>query len=152
VFGVRDPVLVAAACRLADLGALLHPDHRADLAFEQVLRAPIAGMNHPERAFLASVAFARHTAAATPPEATAVARVIGAERRQRARALGAAVRLGCDLSGRNPRLLEKSSLTLRDERLTLTAADGWEDMLLGEQTTRRAQTLASALKLKLELR
>ena len=151
VFGDRDPVLLAAACRLADLGTLLHPDHRADLAFEQVLRAPIAGMSHPERAFLASVAFARHTAAPTPPEAVAVARVIGAERRQRARALGAGVRLGCDLSGRNPRLLEASNLTLQGERLRLTAADGWEDMLLGEQTTKRAQTLASALKLKLEL-
>ncbi len=151
VFGARDPVLLAAACRLADLGARLHPDHRADLAFEQVLRAPIAGMNHPERAFLASVAFARHTSATTPPEADAVARVIGADRRQRARALGAAVRLGCDLSGRNPRLLEKSSLSIQGERLVLTAAGGWTDMLLGEQTTKRAQTLASALKLKLEL-
>jgi exopolyphosphatase/guanosine-5'-triphosphate,3'-diphosphate pyrophosphatase len=151
VFGARDPVLLAAACRLADLGARLHPDHRADLAFEQVLRAPIAGMNHPERAFLASVAFSRHTSAATPPEADAVARVIGAERRQRARALGAAVRLGCDLSGRNPRLLEKSSLSIHGERLLLTAAGGWTDMLLGEQTGKRAQTLASALKLKLEL-
>ncbi|MDB5464615.1 MAG: exopolyphosphatase [Phenylobacterium sp.] len=151
MFGNRDPVLLAAACRLADLGARLHPDHRADLAFEQVLRAPIAGMSHPERAFLASVAFARHTSAPTPPEAAAVARVIGADRRQRARALGAAVRLGCDLSGRNPRLLEKSSLIVQGERLKLTAADGWEDMLLGEQTTKRAQTLASALKLKLEM-
>ena len=151
VFGARDPVLLAAACRLADLGARLHPDHRADLAFEQVLRAPIAGMSHPERAFLACVAFARHTSALTPPEAADVARVIGADRRQRARALGAAVRLGCDLSGRNPRLLEKSSLALNGDRLRLTAADGWEDMLLGEQTARRAQTLASALKLKLEL-
>ncbi len=93
VFAGRDGVLLAAACRLADLGARLHPDHRADLAFEQVLRAPIAGMTHPERAFLASVAFARHTSAPNPPEATAVARVIGTERRQRARALGAAVRL-----------------------------------------------------------
>jgi exopolyphosphatase/guanosine-5'-triphosphate,3'-diphosphate pyrophosphatase len=151
VFGDRDPVLLAAASRLADLGARLHPDHRADLAFEQVLRAPIAGMNHPERAFLASVAFSRHTAAATTPEAAAIARVIGAERRQRARALGAAVRLGCDLSGRNPRLLEKSALTIQGERLLLTAARGWEDMLLGEQTTKRAQTLAGALKLKLEV-
>jgi exopolyphosphatase/guanosine-5'-triphosphate,3'-diphosphate pyrophosphatase len=151
VFGARDPVLLAAACRLADLGTLLHPDHRADLAFEQVLRAPIAGMSHPERAFLASVAFARHTSAPNPPEAAAVARVIGAERRQRARALGAGVRLGCDLSGRNPRLLEASNLTLKGDRLRLTAADGWEDMLLGEQTAKRAQTLASALKLKLEL-
>jgi exopolyphosphatase/guanosine-5'-triphosphate,3'-diphosphate pyrophosphatase len=151
VFGDRDPVLLAAASRLADLGARLHPDHRADLAFEQVLRAPIAGMNHPERAFLASVAFARHTSATTPPEAEAVSRVIGSERRQRARALGAAVRLGCDLSGRNPRLLEKSSLAIQGDRLTLTAALGWGDMLLGEQTAKRAQTLASALKLKLEL-
>jgi exopolyphosphatase / guanosine-5'-triphosphate,3'-diphosphate pyrophosphatase len=151
VFGERDGVLLAAASRLADLGARLHPDHRADLAFEQVLRAPIAGMNHPERAFLASVAFSRHTSATTPPQAEAVSRVIGAERRQRARALGAAVRLGCDLSGRNPRLLEKSSLAIQGERLTLTAAAGWTDMLLGEQTAKRAQTLASALKLKLEL-
>jgi exopolyphosphatase/guanosine-5'-triphosphate,3'-diphosphate pyrophosphatase len=151
MFGDRDPVLLAAACRLADLGARLHPDHRADLAFEQVLRAPIAGMSHPERAFLASVAFARHTAASTTPEAQAIARVIGADRRQRARALGAAVRLGCDLSGRNPRLLEKSGLAIQGERLALTAARGWEDMLLGEQTTRRAQTLAGILKLRLEV-
>jgi exopolyphosphatase/guanosine-5'-triphosphate,3'-diphosphate pyrophosphatase len=151
MFGDRDPVLLAAACRLADLGARLHPDHRADLAFEQVLRAPIAGMSHPERAFLACVAFARHTAATTTPEAQAIARVIGADRRQRARALGAAVRLGCDLSGRNPRLLEKSGLAIQGERLALTAARGWEDMLLGEQTTRRAQTLAGILKLRLEV-
>jgi exopolyphosphatase/guanosine-5'-triphosphate,3'-diphosphate pyrophosphatase len=151
VFGARESVLLAAACRLADLGARLHPDHRADLAFEQVLRAPIAGFSHAERAFLASVAFARHTSATTLPEAETVARVIGADRRQRARALGAAVRLGCDLSGRNPRLLEKSSLAIRGDRLMLAAAAGWEDMLLGEQTAKRAQTLASALKLKLEL-
>ena len=151
VFGARDPVLLAAASRLADLGARLHPDHRADLAFEQVLRAPIAGMSHPERAFLASVAFSRHSAASATPDAAAMARVISAERRQRARALGSAVRLGCDLSGRNPRLLEKSSLTIQGDRLVLTAARGWDDMLLGEQTAKRAQTLAAALKLKLEL-
>jgi exopolyphosphatase/guanosine-5'-triphosphate,3'-diphosphate pyrophosphatase len=151
LFGARDPILLAAACRLADLGARLHPDHRADLAFEQVLRAPIAGMNHPERAFLASVAFARHTSAATTPEAAAIARVLSAERRQRARALGAGLRLGCDLSGRNPRLLERSSLAIKGDRLSLTAARGWEDMLLGEQTAKRAQTLATTLKLKLEL-
>lgn len=150
-FGGRDPVLLAAACRLADLGAFLHPDHRADLAFEQVLRAPLAGMNHAERAFLANVAFARHSAAPQPPDASAVGRVLTPERRQRARALGSAIRLGCDLSARNPRLLEKSSVTIRGDRLSLTTLSGWEDMLLGEQTTRRAQALAQALKLKLDM-
>src|SRR5262249_55224387 len=49
----REQVLIEAACRLADIGARLHPDHRADLAFAQVLRAPVAGQSHAERAFLA---------------------------------------------------------------------------------------------------
>jgi len=150
-FGHREHTLLAAACRLADVGARLHPDHRADLAFEEVLRAPIAGMNHAERAFLACAAFARYTAATTPPEAKAINRILSAERRQRARALGAAIRLGCDLSGRNARLLEKSSIAVKGDRLHLTAAPGREDMLLGEQTAKRAQTLAQALKLKLEI-
>lgn len=151
VFGDREPILLAAACRLADLGARLHPDHRADIAFEQVLRAPIAGMNHPERAFLASVAFSRHSSSSTTPEADAVARILSSERRQRARALGAAIRLGCDLSGRNPRLLETSALTIKGDKLVLTAAAGWQDMLLGEQVAKRATTVAQTLKLKLEI-
>src|SRR6202042_3300545 len=98
----------------------------------------IAGMSHSERAFLASVAFARHTSTLNPPGAETVARVIGSDRRQRARALGAAVRLGCDLSGRNPRLLEKASLSIQGDRLGIPAAAGWTDMLLGEQTFKRA--------------
>lgn len=151
VFGRRDPILLAAACRLADIGARLHPDHRADVAFDQVLRAPIAGMNHAERVFLACVAFSRYTAANGTPEPATVARLLSNERRQRARAMGAAVRLGCDLSGRNASLLAHSALRFEEGRLRLSAAEGWTDMLLGEQTARRAATLASVLKLKVDL-
>jgi exopolyphosphatase/guanosine-5'-triphosphate,3'-diphosphate pyrophosphatase len=151
LFGGRDPALTAAACRLADMGARLHPDHRADLAFDQVLRAPLAGLTHPERAFLACVAFSRHSAASQPPGAAPMARILSPERRQRARALGSAIRLGCDLSGHNARLLEKSAVSVNGDRLRLTVLTGWEDMLLGEQSARRAQALAQALKLKLEL-
>jgi exopolyphosphatase/guanosine-5'-triphosphate,3'-diphosphate pyrophosphatase len=151
VFSGRDATLTAAACRLADIGARLHPDHRADLAFEEVLRAPIAGMSHAERAFLACVAFSRHTATASPPETGTVQRLLSPERRQRARALGAAIRLGCDLSGRNAQLLANAGLSISADRLRLVARDGWQDMLLGEQTTKRAQTLAAALKLRLEV-
>ncbi len=151
MFPGRDAVLVAAACRLADIGARLHPDHRADLAFDQVLRAPIAGMTHPERAFLACVAFARHSSAASPPDTATIGRILTPDRRQRARALGSAVRLGCDISGRNARLLEKSKLEIRGEKLVLTADADWQDMLLGDQTGKRAQALAQALKLRLEI-
>lgn len=151
VFGARDRVLLAAACRLADLGARLHPDHRADLLFEQVLRAPIAGMNHPERAFLAVTLFARHTAAAPALEPQVLSRTLTPERLRRARALGAAMRLGCDLSGRNPQLLDRSAIALEREVITLRAQDRWADMLLGEQTAKRAATLADLLEVGLKI-
>jgi exopolyphosphatase/guanosine-5'-triphosphate,3'-diphosphate pyrophosphatase len=152
VMGERERVLRAAACRLADLGSRLHPDHRADLVFEQVLRAPIAGMRHAERAFLAVAAFARHSTASSVPEGATVSRLLTDVQRRRARAIGAAVRLGSDLSGRSAALLSQSRLGLHDGRLVLTAMDGWSDMLLGEQTTRRATTVASLLGLALEVR
>ncbi|MET0293983.1 MAG: Ppx/GppA phosphatase family protein [Phenylobacterium sp.] len=151
VFEGRDATLLAAACRLADLGARLHPDHRADLAFDQVLRAPIAGMDHCERTFLACAAFSRHTAQKETPDREAVARILSPERRQRARALGAAVRLGADLSGRNPALLAASRLRIGAGRLQLTAEPDARDLLLGEQTTKRAAALAQALRLKFEV-
>jgi exopolyphosphatase/guanosine-5'-triphosphate,3'-diphosphate pyrophosphatase len=148
-FGPRDPTLVAAACRLADMGARLHPDHRAELVFQQVLRAPIAGLDHAERAFLAVAMFARHTASGTPPEAQTLARVLSPERLARARALGAAMRLGCDLSGRSADLLRRSSLETDGEVITLKADGRWADMLLGEQTAKRAATLADQLEVGL---
>jgi exopolyphosphatase/guanosine-5'-triphosphate,3'-diphosphate pyrophosphatase len=151
VFGERDATLVAAACRLADLGARLHPDHRADLVFEEVLRAPIAGMNHAERAFLALTLFARYTGSPNTPSARTLGRVLTPDGHRRARALGAAIRLGCDLSGRSGELLGHSRLEMGAGVIVLHADDGWADMLLGEQTAKRASALADQLGLGLRL-
>jgi len=147
----RDQVLLEAACRLADVGARLHPDHRADLAFAQVLRAPIAGQSHPERAYLAQAVHSRYGGGAAP-EPYAVRRVLTEERVARAKALGLAMRLGADLSGRAPELLEHCALSIARGRLTLAADSAWADMLLGEQTAKRGQALASALDLQWEAR
>jgi len=151
LFDGRDRKLVAAACGLADLGARLHPDHRADLVFEQVLRAPVPGMTHPERAFLAVTLFARHTGSASPPEGATLSRILSDDRQQRARALGAAIRLGCDLSGRSAALLARSTLEVQGAALWLGADSRWADMLLGEQTAKRASTLADQLDLGLKI-
>ncbi len=148
----RDQVLAAAACQLAEFGSRLHPDHRADLVFDQVLRAPIAGMNHRERAFLACAAFARYTAANVTREPATTGRLLSYDRLQRARALGAAIRLGCDLSGRSPPLLARSRLELDDGKLVLSADPGAQDLLLGEQTAKRTATLASALGADFQIR
>jgi exopolyphosphatase/guanosine-5'-triphosphate,3'-diphosphate pyrophosphatase len=147
----RRAVLLAAACRLADMGARLHPDHRADLVFDQVLRAPIAGQTHAERAYLAAAAFARHTAHPVR-EAEILERVLSPERLKRARALGAAMRLGCDLSGRSPPLLAKAALALDKGTLVLTARRDHADLLLGEHTTKRLAALAQILELEPKVR
>ena len=152
VLGAREGVLLQAATRLADIGARLHPDHRADLVFHQVLRAPISGMNHAERVFLATAMFARHTAAATVPEPDLIARLLTHERVQRARALGAAVRLACDLSGRSPDLLAQASLEFRASSVVVEAEEQAAPLLLGEQTAKRAATLAALLERELKLR
>jgi exopolyphosphatase/guanosine-5'-triphosphate,3'-diphosphate pyrophosphatase len=151
VIGPREAVLVGAACRLADLGARLHPDHRADLIFNQVLRVPIPGMNHTERVFLATAMFARHTAATTAPEPGLVARLLTHEAVQRARAVGAAVRLACDLSGRSPELLARSSLEILPSFVLVAAEEAAVPILLGEQTAKRAATLATLMERELKL-
>jgi len=148
--GGRDAVLMAAACRLADIGARLHPDHRADLVFDQVLRAPVAGMDHAERAFLAVAVHARHTSQAL--ESTAVNRLLTPERLRRAKSLGFALRLGCDLSGRSPPLLSAASLLLEKGAAVLTAEKANADLLLGEQTAKRLSALAQSLDLSSKLR
>jgi exopolyphosphatase/guanosine-5'-triphosphate,3'-diphosphate pyrophosphatase len=152
VFGARDPILLAAAARLAELGAQLHPDHRAELVFNQVLRAPVAGVEHPERAFLACAAFARHTSASQVPDSEVVERLLTPERLQRALALGAAMRLGCDLSGRSPELLGRTRLDLKTGVVVLQAEEAWAPILLGDQAAKRAQTLANLLDRDLKLR
>ncbi|CAN5302744.1 Ppx/GppA phosphatase family protein [soil metagenome] len=147
----RDAVLAAAACRLCDLGARLHPDHRLELVFDQVLRAPIPGQVHAERVFLACVLNARYGGNDKTPDPAAVDRLLDETARLRARALGLAIRLGCDLSGRSAQLLANAALRVDKTTLKLTASEGYSDVLLGEQTRRRAKALAEAMKLKLEI-
>lgn len=148
----RDRVLLTAACRLSDIGARLHPDHRADLVFEQVLRAPISGMNHAERTFLALTVFSRHAPTGTPPDLDVINRLLSSDQQRRARVLGAAMRLGCDLSGRSPALLSAARLSFTPRAVVLTASPASADLLLGEQTAKRGAMVAQILGREIEIR
>jgi len=147
----RDDVLTAAACRLADLGARLHPDHRLELVFDQVLRAPVAGVSHAERAFLAAVMNARYGGGSATPQPDVIGRLLDEDAVRRARALGLAIRLACDLSGRSPQLLANATAVVKGRDLKLTATEGYADVLLGEQTKKRAKALAEAMGLGLSI-
>jgi exopolyphosphatase/guanosine-5'-triphosphate,3'-diphosphate pyrophosphatase len=143
--------LVRAAAKLSDIGARLHPDHRADLACDQVLRAPIPGQSHEERVFLACAIYTRYSGDAYTREPVLTGRILGEDGLLQATRLGLLLRLGCDLSAKSARLLKRSHIGCADGQLILSAQSGWEDLLLGEQTRRRAKALAQALKLNLNI-
>jgi exopolyphosphatase/guanosine-5'-triphosphate,3'-diphosphate pyrophosphatase len=109
-------------------------------------------MNHPERVFLACAVFARHTASAALREPRVINRLLTPERLQGARRLGAAIRLGCDLSGRNPELLGHARLDFKTNTVLVEAEEAWAATLLGEQTAKRAATLAGLLERELKMR
>jgi exopolyphosphatase/guanosine-5'-triphosphate,3'-diphosphate pyrophosphatase len=143
--------LVRAAAKLADIGARLHPDHRADLACDQVLRAPIPGQNHQERVFLACTLYTRYSGDPYNKEPVLISRILGEDRLRQATQLGLLLRLGCDLSAKSATLMGHANIRQHELNLVLSAKSGWEDLLLGEQTRRRARALAQSLKLNLNI-
>lgn len=147
----RDAVLLRAACALSDIGARLHPDHRAEVAFEQVLRAPIPGQNHAERAFLAMAIHARYGGRGGGPEPGLSRRLLGETGLERARLVGLAMRFGSDIAGRAPALLASLRLSVEPGQLVVRADGQGADLVLGEQTAKRGAALASALGLDLRL-
>lgn len=141
----REEVLRGAAARLADVGGPLHPDQRVEVMFDLVLRAPLAAISHEERAFLAAAIHHRYTKA-PPRHADAYMRLLSDERQAAAAALGAALRLGADLSGRSEPLLAAVEVEAVDGRLLLRVKKKAAH-LITETVQRRLDFAATALGL-----
>lgn len=144
----REEVLRAAAARLADVGGPLHPDQRVEVMFDLILRAPLAAISHEERAFLAAAIHHRYTKA-PPRHADAYLRLLSHERQAAAAALGAALRLGCDLSGRSEPLLSAFEASTVDGKLVLRVKKKAAH-LLTDTAARRLDAAAQALGLTAE--
>jgi exopolyphosphatase/guanosine-5'-triphosphate,3'-diphosphate pyrophosphatase len=133
--------LTSAACRLVDIGALLHPDHRADLAFDLVARAPLPGLSHRDRAALALAVASRFKRGISNDVSD---KLLDPNLAGRARALGALMRLAADFSGRSDALLKHSRLTCDGDTLTLKVAAPYRS-LVSESVERRLQHAADEL-------
>lgn len=139
----RDALLRDGAARLADVGGPLHPDQRAELIFDLVLRAPLAGVSHRERAFLAASVHHRYTK--TPPDhAEAFQVLLSEDERRAASAVGAALRLGADISGRTEEVLSLFRLSWERGVLTLSAPQG-QRHVVNETAGKRLEALGAAI-------
>ena len=135
------PRLCAAACRLVDIGALLHPDHRADLAFDLVARAPLPGLTHKDRAALALAVATRFKRGVKNDVSE---RLLDKDTAGRARALGSLMRLAADFSGRSAGLLRQAKLKCDGKALELKVAPQYRS-LVSEAVERRLQHAAEEL-------
>jgi exopolyphosphatase/guanosine-5'-triphosphate,3'-diphosphate pyrophosphatase len=146
----REEVLRGAAARLADVGGPLHPDQRVEVMFDLILRAPLAAINHEERAFLAAAIHHRYTKAA-PRHADAYMRLLSDERQAAAAALGAVLRLGADLSGRSEPLLAAVDAQAVDGKLVLRVKKKMAH-LMTDTVQRRLDYAAASLGLNPEIK
>ncbi len=138
--------LLQAACHLAGLGKNLHPDHRAELIFEDVLYAPIAGLSHVERALLSLSLFRTYTAKRKPPVPGLIDTILTEAQRRRAASIGEAIRLGIVVTGRTPSLLSDFQLEVKGHELCLTFQAGREEMIT-DQVKYRLKKLSKLLEL-----
>jgi exopolyphosphatase/guanosine-5'-triphosphate,3'-diphosphate pyrophosphatase len=137
------PRLAQAACRLVDIGALLHPDHRAALAFDLVARAPLAGLTHTERAALALAVATRFKRGV---KSDVSERLLEPDMIGRARALGSLMRLAADFSGRSASLLRHARLRC-DGRTIELVVDETHAALVSESVQRRLAHAAQELRM-----
>ena len=139
--------LIRAACLLHDTTWRTHPDYRADACFDNVTRANMAALSHPERVFLGLSLLHRYkNSHANSPMAPLFALLTEQETRD-AEVLGKAMRFGAMFSVKDP--AEAGELQLHPKkkllelRLTKTGR-----ALMGEVAEARFRALAAAMEVE----
>lgn len=151
VFGkTRTKLLQTAICQLADIGARMHPDHRAEIAFDIVLYAPFAGLSHRQRVALALAIFHRYAGPKTPPRVPLIMRIVGEDVRAWAMTVGFGLRCASAVSGRTASLLERTLLTVNAQTVMLDAQQE-ESILLTSSPRKRLRDLADSMGLQAQL-
>ena len=115
----EDQRLRHAACLLSDISWRAHPDYRGAQAYDLVANAAFIGVDHPSRAFLALAAAYRHLSNedfVTPQSRS----LVTARQLDRARIIGAAMRVAYNVSAAMPGVLPRAPMVCEKGRVVLT--------------------------------
>jgi len=119
----EDRRLRHAACLLSDISWRAHPDYRGAQAYDLVANAAFIGVDHPARAFLALAAAYRHLSNedfVTPQSRS----LVSARQLDRARILGAAMRVAYNISAAMPGVLPRAPMICERGQVVLTLPAG----------------------------
>jgi exopolyphosphatase/guanosine-5'-triphosphate,3'-diphosphate pyrophosphatase len=131
-----------AACLLADIGWRAHPDYRGEQSLNIIAHGGFIALDHPGRAYLALAVFFRHVGLVMDDELSPRLRELVSTRMlDRARVLGAALRLAYVVSAAMPGVLPKTALAVERHRLALHLPGSFAS-LAGERVLNRLRSLA----------
>jgi exopolyphosphatase/guanosine-5'-triphosphate,3'-diphosphate pyrophosphatase len=136
-----------AAVMLSDIAWSEHPDYRAESAFLRLVRMPVAGVDHPGRAYLGLAVFTRYAGIAEGDVTRPAFRLLDEDRLRDSYRLGLALRLAYTLGGGSIDILKRMKLSLGSGALKLKVPRDAR-VLIGEAVERRLDSLARALDRK----
>jgi exopolyphosphatase/guanosine-5'-triphosphate,3'-diphosphate pyrophosphatase len=130
-----------AACLLADIGWRAHPDYRGEQSLNIIANAAFVGIDHPGRTFLALAVFFRHVGLIDEDLSPRLRELATTRVLDRARVLGAALRVAYLVSASTTGVLPKTPLLVERGRLVLRFENGMK-ALAGERVFARLRQLA----------
>jgi exopolyphosphatase/guanosine-5'-triphosphate,3'-diphosphate pyrophosphatase len=131
-----------AACLVADIGWRTHPDYRGEQSLNLIAHADFVALDHAGRAYLALAVYFRHVGITHDDELSPRLRELASTRMlDRARILGAAMRVAYMVSASMPGVLPKTPLRVERGNLVLRLP-GAQAALNGERVMNRMRTLA----------
>jgi exopolyphosphatase/guanosine-5'-triphosphate,3'-diphosphate pyrophosphatase len=108
-----------AACLLGDIGWRAHPDYRGEQSLNVIAHAAFVGVDHPGRAFLALAVYFRHVGLNDDELSPHVRELATTRMIDRARILGAAMRVAYLVSAAMPGVLPHAPLRVERGKLRL---------------------------------
>ena len=139
-----DRRLRHAACHLGDIGWRAHPDYRGEQTLNIIANANISGLDHAGRGFLALAIFYRHEGLVDSAISPRIRELVSTRLLDRARVLGAAMRVAYILSAAMPGVLPQTPIAVEGKKLVLHIPEDMRD-LGGDRVQNRLKTLARLL-------
>lgn len=130
-----------AACLLADIGWRAHPDYRGEQSLNIIAHAGLIGVDHPGRAYIALAVFFRHVGLLDDELSPRLRELVSTRALDRARILGAAMRVAYLVSASMPEVLPFTPMTVGQGKLTLRMRGKFAP-LAGERVFNRLRQLA----------
>src|SRR4051812_1587056 len=130
-----------AACLLADIGWRAHPDYRGEQSLNIIANAAFVAVDHPGRTFISLAVFFRHMGLVDEELSPRLRELASTRLLDRARVLGAALRVAYLISASTTGVLPKTPMVVERGRLVLRFENGFK-ALAGERVFVRLRQLA----------